>query len=135
MKRTRFTATVMMLVCIPALMFSGCGSVSTAEAGAQPKAEEAAQTEATDETAQTEVVEEALQPEVTEETPQAEEPEEAAQPEEADKTEAPEEAGETASTKAIVWLGDSLTQGSLGHKNDNLANAPYEKLKSLGYIK
>ena len=108
MKRTRFTATVMMLVCIPALMFSGCGSVSTAEAGAQPKAEEAAQTEVTDETAQTEVVEEALQP---------------------------EEAGETASTKAIVWLGDSLTQGSLGHKNDNLANAPYEKLKSLGYIK
>ncbi len=140
MKRTRFTATVMMLVCIPALMFSGCGSVSTAEAGAQPKAEEAAQTEVTDEaaqtevtdeTAQTEVVEEALQPEVTEETPQAEEPEEAAQPEEADKTEVPEEADETASTKAIVWLGDSLTQGSLGHKNDNLANAPYEKLKEF----
>ena len=30
---------------------------------------------------------------------------------------------------AIVWLGDSLTQGSLGHNNDNLANAPYERLK------
>ena len=36
-----------------------------------------------------------------------------------------------ASTTAIVWLGDSLTQGSLGHKNDNLANAPYEKLKEF----
>lgn len=29
----------------------------------------------------------------------------------------------------IVWLGDSLTQGSLGDDNDNLANAPYERLK------
>lgn len=34
-------------------------------------------------------------------------------------------------TKAIVWLGDSLTQGSLGDDNDNLANAPYEKLKNM----
>lgn len=31
----------------------------------------------------------------------------------------------------IVWLGDSLTQGSLGEKDDNLANAPYEKLQKL----
>ncbi len=31
----------------------------------------------------------------------------------------------------IVWLGDSLTQGGLGHKNDNLKNAPYEKLKKI----
>ena len=31
----------------------------------------------------------------------------------------------------IVWLGDSLTQGSLGDKDDNLENAPYERLKSL----
>ena len=31
----------------------------------------------------------------------------------------------------IVWLGDSLTQGSLGDDNDNLAGAPYEKLKTL----
>ena len=31
----------------------------------------------------------------------------------------------------IVWLGDSLTQGSLGDKNDNLPGAPYEKLKTL----
>lgn len=30
----------------------------------------------------------------------------------------------------IVWLGDSLTQGSLGGENDNLANAPYERLKA-----
>lgn len=29
----------------------------------------------------------------------------------------------------IVWLGDSLTQGSLGHENDNLPNAPYERLQ------
>ena len=31
----------------------------------------------------------------------------------------------------IVWLGDSLTQGSLGDDNDNLANAPFEKLKAM----
>ncbi len=30
----------------------------------------------------------------------------------------------------IVWLGDSLTQGSLGHENDNIQNAPYERLKA-----
>lgn len=28
----------------------------------------------------------------------------------------------------IVWLGDSLTQGSLGEDEDNLANAPYVRL-------
>lgn len=31
----------------------------------------------------------------------------------------------------IVWLGDSLTQGSLGERNDNIPNAPYERLKKL----
>lgn len=31
----------------------------------------------------------------------------------------------------IVWLGDSLTQGSLGDENDNLSGAPYETLKKL----
>lgn len=31
----------------------------------------------------------------------------------------------------IVWLGDSLTQGSLGDDNDNFANAPYIKLAAL----
>ena len=34
-------------------------------------------------------------------------------------------------TKAIVWLGESLTQGSLGDNNDNLPGAPYETLKKL----
>ncbi len=38
-------------------------------------------------------------------------------------------AGKTGRT--IVWLGDSLTQGSLGDDNDNLAHAPYVKLQSL----
>lgn len=33
--------------------------------------------------------------------------------------------------RIIVWIGDSLTQGSLGHENDNLANAPYVKLAEL----
>lgn len=33
--------------------------------------------------------------------------------------------------RTVVWLGDSLTQGSLGEDNDNLANAPYVKLQSL----
>lgn len=40
-------------------------------------------------------------------------------------------ASDTAKSKKIVWLGDSLTQGSLGDDNDNLANAPYEKLKTM----
>ena len=40
---------------------------------------------------------------------------------------------ETANPNAqpIVWLGDSLTQGSLGDNNDNLPGAPYETLKKL----
>ncbi len=36
-----------------------------------------------------------------------------------------------ANARPIVWIGDSLTQGSLGHDGDNLAGAPYEKLKTL----
>ncbi|MCR5107952.1 MAG: hypothetical protein K6B28_07280 [Lachnospiraceae bacterium] len=40
-------------------------------------------------------------------------------------------AGLKGSTPTIVWLGDSLTQGSLGDMDDNLPNAPYEKLKQL----
>lgn len=35
------------------------------------------------------------------------------------------------SNKTIVWLGDSLTQGSLGDSNDNLENAPYVRLAKL----
>ncbi len=31
----------------------------------------------------------------------------------------------------IVWLGDSLTQGSLGDNNDNLDNAPYKRLEAM----
>lgn len=38
---------------------------------------------------------------------------------------------ETTGGSTIVWLGDSLTQGSLGHDSDNLANAPYIKLAAL----
>ena len=37
----------------------------------------------------------------------------------------------TGKAHTVVWLGDSLTQGSLGDNNDNLANAPYEKLKKM----
>ena len=44
---------------------------------------------------------------------------------------AQEQSKEKKNAKAIVWLGDSLTQGSLGGNNDNLPNAPYEKLKHL----
>ncbi|MCR5734686.1 MAG: SGNH/GDSL hydrolase family protein [Lachnospiraceae bacterium] len=39
------------------------------------------------------------------------------------------------SDKTVVWLGDSLTQGSLGDMDDNLPNAPYEKLKQLSGAK
>lgn len=37
--------------------------------------------------------------------------------------------------REIVWLGDSLTQGSLGRDNDNLDNAPSRKLEELSGIK
>ena len=42
-----------------------------------------------------------------------------------------QETGSDPNAAPIVWLGDSLTQGSLGSNNDNLANAPYEKLKKM----
>ncbi|MCR4923961.1 MAG: SGNH/GDSL hydrolase family protein [Lachnospiraceae bacterium] len=54
----------------------------------------------------------------------------------ANETEKPaltETADETVdnSDVTIVWLGDSLTQGSLGAKDDNLDNAPYVTLSKL----
>ncbi len=79
----------------------------------------------------------------TEDTPVSEEIEnaetESAETETAEKTDAPEadtsdteeSSGAKADAQPIVWLGDSLTQGSLGDDNDNLPNAPYEKLKKL----
>ena len=39
------------------------------------------------------------------------------------------EANTNTNAQPIVWLGDSLTQGSLGDDSDNLPNAPYERLK------
>ncbi len=39
--------------------------------------------------------------------------------------------GCTRSSQPIVWLGDSLTQGSLGDDNDNIENAPYKKLQAM----
>ncbi|MCR4739270.1 MAG: SGNH/GDSL hydrolase family protein [Lachnospiraceae bacterium] len=48
------------------------------------------------------------------------------QTETAEDQDTPDNSGVT-----IVWLGDSLTQGSLGHMDDNLDNAPYVKLAEL----
>ncbi|MBO4903867.1 MAG: SGNH/GDSL hydrolase family protein, partial [Lachnospiraceae bacterium] len=58
------------------------------------------------------------------------------EPENEGSQDVPEEVPEaddisTNTSRTIVWLGDSLTQGSLGDDNDNLANAPYVKLQSL----
>lgn len=39
--------------------------------------------------------------------------------------------GTDSASGTIVWLGDSLTQGSLGDIDDNLPNAPYIKLAQL----
>ena len=47
-----------------------------------------------------------------------------------DDNEAPAEQP-AGSGRTVVWLGDSLTQGSLGDDNDNLANAPYVRLQSM----
>ncbi len=90
-------------------------------------------------------VEESAQPSPTEE-PEVEVIADDIVPESSEPLEADDETGEdvteeavtedtntesSAKAKAIVWLGDSLTQGSLGDENDNLANAPYEKLKQM----
>ena len=63
---------------------------------------------------------------INEQAPEAELPEE-----EPSGEPHPDEQPDKAATKAIVWLGDSLTQGSLGDNNDNLENAPYEKLREM----
>lgn len=55
---------------------------------------------------------------------ETEEPEKATE----EVAESAPETGDAARPKAIVWLGDSLTQGSLGDEDDNLANAPYVRL-------
>ncbi|MBR6158915.1 MAG: hypothetical protein IKQ40_01340, partial [Lachnospiraceae bacterium] len=49
----------------------------------------------------------------------------------AETAEAETAGNEPVKGQPIVWLGDSLTQGSLGDDNDNLPGAPYEKLKTL----
>lgn len=64
------------------------------------------------------------------------EPEEVTSPEELKKPAKVKKESKTAVAKTpkaqpIVWLGDSLTQGSLGGRDDNLPNAPYEKLKAM----
>jgi hypothetical protein len=49
-------------------------------------------------------------------------------------TEAPDNAADQKKAEKpvnIVWLGDSLTQGSLGDMDDNLKHAPYVRLKKL----
>lgn len=38
---------------------------------------------------------------------------------------------EISNDREIVWLGDSLTQGSLGHDGDNINNSPAIKLQEL----
>ena len=57
------------------------------------------------------------------------------EPSEEDDADTSEETAEKESSnpnaQPIVWLGDSLTQGSLGDNNDNLPGAPYETLKKL----
>ncbi|MCR5788341.1 MAG: SGNH/GDSL hydrolase family protein [Lachnospiraceae bacterium] len=62
-----------------------------------------------------------------------EEPEAAEPPgqEEPEAAELPADAEARENGALIVWLGDSLTQGSLGAENDNLAGAPYERLAML----
>ncbi len=67
------------------------------------------------------------------------EPDSASEPEENKDEEKPSDEPKTkeidkavsGAGRTVVWLGDSLTQGSLGDDNDNLANAPYVKLQSM----
>ena len=40
-----------------------------------------------------------------------------------------EDESDVPQTTAIHWLGDSLTQGSLGEDGDNIAGAPYKRLE------
>ncbi len=50
---------------------------------------------------------------------------------EEDTNDTEEKKASNPNAQPIVWLGDSLTQGSLGHDKDNLPGAPYETLKKL----
>ena len=88
----------------------------TAEDTEAPAVEETSGAEETSEAGETPEVEEMA--EEVAETPAAE----------ISKTEVSSEKT-VSKPKAIVWLGDSLTQGSLGDKDDNLANAPYVRLQ------
>ena len=148
MKKTHllFISIIVMIA-----MLAGCGRQTAPAAPAEVPEEvegsaSAEVSEAAEETTPVEVSE------ATEAAAPVEEPEEAASVEEPAETEeaAPAEISEDAKAPAakdpasdssgdatpdtlrtIVWLGDSLTQGSLGEDNDNLPNAPYVKLQSM----
>ena len=131
---------------ITAAFLAGCSSdknVSAAADQAPAKTETQAEPKAETETEKISVVSESTDTEekteapAVEETPKVEETpdveemtEEVAEAPAAEvsKTEVGSEKT-VAKPKAIVWLGDSLTQGSLGDKDDNLANAPYVRLQ------
>ena len=142
MKKT-VIITLSLIICAA---FCGCGNKAdapAADAGIKETVEAAAE-ETIDSTApetpkpievtvptETPVPDEELLPdEPEEESAKTDEPEETAAADDNDISE--KDTKETnVSGRTIVWLGDSLTQGSLGDDNDNLANAPYKKLQSL----
>lgn len=139
----RRSLTVLIIVtCM--LVFAGC-SADEPEQNVQPAAP-APDIEVVDITAQVPesepVVSEPELPEAPEETPaeedvapesDEEEKKDSTEESAAAESETKEEEKESSNSNAapIIWLGDSLTQGSLGNDNDNLPNAPYEKLKKM----
>ncbi len=127
------TITVLM---ITAAFLAGCGSdENISEAPKNNEITVVTETAAAPETAEEPAADEPAAEEPAAEEPAAEEPVVEDIPEEAAAA-APEQLSETekgserssGKPKAIVWLGDSLTQGSLGDEDDNLANAPYVRL-------
>ncbi len=151
MKKINLLTIILFMMCI---LVTGCGK----ETAVQPSSQEntiADATAAPEQSVQVEVVTPKATPEATPDAEPAEsvEPSDESAPEEAvtEERETIEGDTEAAATsgiegtvtestasdnnatagRTIVWLGDSLTQGSLGDDNDNLAHAPYVKLQSL----
>ena len=133
MKRSHiYTLAAMIAACI---LLAGCKDAAEVPEPAVSSADIAVITpEPVPETADENIMPDPVTP-VNDPEDEAPDTEEAAKPDnEADgsKEDTSEEgSADAGSDRTIVWLGDSLTQGSLGEDNDNVKNAPYVKLRSL----
>ncbi len=137
---------LLLIILVSSLMICGCGTSS--KGGETPAADPAQSENSVSDTVTTPTPEIAVEKVIADtKTSPAEEPEDTAEGDIATDEPASDEPDDTtdkeveivnveseealAGAQPVVWLGDSLTQGSLGDDGDNLPNAPYEKLKTM----